>query len=241
MLRRIFTANHPGAAFLRVLAVAALIGNPTRSPAGEPYRPKIDPAEFTHVVGNPFLPLRPGTTFVYSEDDRREKRENRIMVTRETRTIMGVKCVVVHDTVTLNGALVEESFSWFAQDRRGAVWFFGEATRGFKTGGRVSTAGSWEAGVNGAQPGIIMPATPKVGDRYRQEFLYSVAEDIGQVVGLGESVTVPCGTYTGCVRTREWSMLESGTSRKWYAKGVGLVRAESTDGEVSMLVSVTRK
>ena len=209
--------------------------------AGEPYRPAIVPANFTHIVSHPYCPLIPGTTATFTEQDGRETRENKITVTRETKTIMGVKCVVVHDTVTLDGALVQDTFDWFAQDRQGAVWFFGEATREFKSGGRVSTEGSWEAGVAGAQPGIVMPAHPQVGERYRQEYLANVAEDIGQIAALGEAVTVPCGTFSGCVRTREWSMLDSGTSKKWYAKGVGLVRAESTDGEVSTLISLTRK
>ena len=207
----------------------------------ETYRPAIDPANFTHLVSNPWFPLMPGSTAVFIEQDGREKRENKITVTHETRLVMGVKCVVVHDTVALDGALLEDTFDWYAQDKQGAVWYFGEATKEFKSGGRVSTDGSWEAGVKGAQPGIVMPARPKIGERYRQEYLANVAEDIGQIAALDEAVTVPTGTYTGCVRTREWSMLESGTSKKWYAKGVGLVRAESTDGEVSTLVSFTRK
>lgn len=208
---------------------------------GEPYRPAIDPAHFTHVVSNPWFPLVPGSTATFLEQDGREKRENKIAVTHDTKTILGVKCVVVHDTVTLDGALTEDTSGWFAQDRQGTVWYFGEATRQFRSGGRVSTDGSWEAGVKGAQPGIVMPAHPRVGERYRQEYLAGVAEDIGQIVALDESVTVPFGTFKGCVRTREWSMLESGTSKKWYAHGVGLVRAESTSGEVSTLLSVTRK
>ena len=121
------------------------------------------------------------------------------------------------------------------------MWCFGSTTKEAKPGGRVSTEGSWEAGVQGAQPGIMMPAHPAVGDRYRQEYQPDVAEDIGQIAALDETVTVPGGTFKACVRTREWSMLESGTSRKWYAKGTGLVRAESTDGEVSTLLSITRK
>ena len=209
--------------------------------AAEPYRPAIDPSNFTHVVNNPWFPLTPGSTAIYVEQIGREKRENKVTVTHETKVIVGVKCIVVHDTVTLDGAVVEDTFDWYAQDKQGAVWYFGEATREFKTGGRVSTDGSWEAGVNGAQPGIVMPARPRVGERYRQEYLANVAEDVGQIAALDETVTVPLGTYKECVRTREWSMLESGTSRKWYAKGIGLVRAESTDGEVSTLVSFSRK
>ena len=209
--------------------------------AGETYRPAIEPASFTHIVSNPWFPLRPGSTATFIEQIGREKRENKVTVTNDTKVIMGVKCIVVRDTVTLDGALLEETFDWYAQDKQGAVWYFGQATKEFKSGGRVSTDGSWEAGVNGAQPGIVMPARPQIGVRYRQEFLSGIAEDIGQIVAPDETVTVPSGTYTGCVRTREWSMLESGSSKKWYAKGVGLVRAESTDGEVATLVSLTRK
>ena len=209
--------------------------------AAEPYRPAIDSANFTHIVNNPWFPLTPGTSATFIEQIGREKRENKVTVTHETKIIMGVKCVVVHDTVTRDGAVIEDTLDWYAQDKQGTVWYFGEATREFKSGGRVSTEGSWEAGVNGAQPGIVMPAHPRIGERYRQEYHSGVAEDISQIVALDETVTVASGTYKGCVRTREWSMLESGTSKKWYAKGVGLVRAESTDGEVSTLVSLTRK
>ena len=225
--------THPSIAFL-LLACATAI-------AAEPYRPAIDPANFTHLVNNPWFPLTPGSTAIYLEQIGREKRENKVTVTHETKIIMGVKCIVVHDSVTLDGAVVEDTFDWYAQDKQGTVWYFGEATREFKTGGRVSTDGSWEAGVNGAQPGIAMPARPRVGERYRQEYLANVAEDIGQISALNETVTVPLGTYPECVRTREWSMLESGTSKKWYARGIGLIRAESTDGEVTTLVSLTRK
>jgi hypothetical protein len=154
---------------------------------------------------------------------------------------MGVKCVVVHDTVTLDGVLIEDTFDWYAQDKQGTVWYFGEATKEFKLGGRVSTTGSWEAGVKGAQPGIVMPAHPQVGQRYRMEYAANEAEDIVRITALDETVAVESNAFKECVRTREWSMLESGSSTKWYAKGVGLVRAECTTGEVSTLISVTRE
>ena len=223
------------------LSFTCLLFASVRAFAGEPYRPVIDPANFTHVVNNPYYPLTPGITMTYIERDNRYTRENKTTVTRETKTIMGVKCVVVRDTVTLAGAPAEETFNWYAQDKQGNVWCFGEATREFKTGGRINTAGSWEAGVKGAQPGIVMPAHPKVGDRYRQEYAVNDAEDIGQIAALNESTTVPFGTFTGCVVAREWSMLESGTSKRWYAKGIGLVRDENTDGAVATLVSVTHE
>lgn len=209
--------------------------------ASPPYQPKIDPANFTHIINNPYHPLMPGTTATFSEVEGREQRENKISVTHETKVVMGVKCVVVRDTVTLNGELQEETFAWYAQDHQGAVWLFGEAVREIKPDRRIGTDGSWEAGLGGAQPGVVMPGQPRIGERYRQEYLANVAEDIGQITALGETITVPAGTYAGCVRTREWSMLDSGTSKKWYAKGVGLVRAECTTGEVSTLQAITRK
>ena len=209
--------------------------------ASEPYRPVIEPTNFTHIVTNPYFPLVPGTSTTFIEKEGRERRENTVTVTHETKMILGVKCIVVHETVTHNGSLKEDTFDWFAQDLQGTVWYFGEATREFKSGGRVSTAGSWEAGVKAAQPGIVMPAHPRVGERYRMEYAFNEAEDVGRIGALNETVTVPFGTFNECVRTREWSMLESGSSTKWYAKGLGLVRAESTGGEVSTLVSVTRK
>lgn len=205
------------------------------------YHPAIDPTNFTHVITNPYFPLVPGTIFNSIEKDGRETREVKTTVTHDTKTIMGVKCVVVRDTVSAGGKVLEDTFDWYAQDKQGAVWYFGEATKEFKTGGRVITEGSWEAGVKGAQPGIIMPAHPKPGEPYRQEFLAGEAEDMGQVVADGETVTVPAGTYKDCVKTKDWSLLESGHEHKWYAKGIGFVRAESSSGEVTALQSVTKK
>lgn len=233
--------THPlTTALLAFAAAAAFAGEKKSGEARGPYHPAIDPANFTHVVNNPYFPLVPGTTFTAIEKEGRETRENKVTVTHDTKTLMGVKCVVVHDTVTLDGKLIEDTLDWYAQDKQGAVWYFGEATKEFKSGGRVITDGSWEAGVNG-QPGIMMPANPKPGQPYRQEYSPNNAEDMGQVVAVGETVTVPHGTFKDCVKTKEWSLLESGHAFKWFAKGVGFVRSESSAGEVATLVSVTRK
>jgi len=221
-------------------ACASTDGKKSAKPSKD-YHPGIVPANFTHVVTNPYFPLVPGTTHTFVEKEGRETRENKVIVTSDTKKIMGVKCVVVHDTVTQNGKLVEDTLDWYAQDKQGAVWYFGEASKEFKSGGRISTEGSWEGGVNGAQPGIQMPAVPKPGAPYRQEYSAGSAEDMGQVVAVGETVTVPAGTYKDCVKTRDWSMLESGSEHKWYAKGIGFVRSETTVGEVVVLTSVTNK
>lgn len=205
-----------------------------------PYQPRIDPENFLPgKVDHPFFPLVPGTVLKYVEKSGNETSENEVTVTSETKTIMGVKCIVVRDTVTEKGRLKEDTYDWYAQDKEGTVWYFGEATKEYKAGGAVVTKGSWEAGVNG-QPGIIMPAAPKPGKPYRQEYSPKNAEDMGQVVAVNESVTVPAGTFAGCVKTKDWSLLESGSENKWYAKGVGVVQTKSTGGEVATLVSIKR-
>jgi hypothetical protein len=223
-------------ALLGLIAVCVPAGG-----AGREYRPEIVPSEFSHHVTHPYFPLTPGTTLNYSETNGRETALGTVTVTHDTKVVMGVKCLVVHETATVDGVLKEDIREWYAQHRDGSVWCFGEAAREFKPGGRVFTEGSWEAGVGGAQPGVVMPGDLRVGHRYRQELMRNVAEDIAEISALRETVTVPAGTFTDCVRTRDWSMLESGSSKKWFARGVGFVRAEAVGGEECVLLSITRK
>jgi len=204
-----------------------------------PYRPHIDPAEFQRMVDNPYLPLVPGTTYRYTEKIGRRTNENEVTVMAETRVVMGVTCTVVHDVVREKGVVKEDTDDWYAQDRHGNVWYFGEDTKEVLSNGKVSTEGSWEAGVGRAQPGVVMWGSPTPGAPYRQEYGPGRAEDMGQVVAVDDSVTVPYGTFAHCVRTKEWSLLEAGTEKKWYAKGIGVVRSESTSHEIEELVSVT--
>lgn len=204
------------------------------------YQPKIDPARFSATIDNRFYPLVPGMVLKYVETWKGETSEDEITVTQETKTIMGVACRVVHDVVTKNGHVAEDTYDWLAQDKDGTVWYFGEATGEISAGGVVNTQGSWEAGVNGAYPGILMSGNPQPGAPYRQEYGPGQAEDMGQIVALNETVTVPAGTFTGVVKTKEWSLLEAGHENKWYAAGVGVVKEEATDGTVSTLISITR-
>jgi len=223
------------------LVLAAGAGCAAMGARDTAYHPQIDPANFQATVDNPYYPLVPGTVLKYSEKSGGETCENIITVTPDTKEIMGVKCVVVHDVVMKHGRVAEDTLDWLAQDKQGTVWYFGEATKEISPGGHVSTQVSWEAGVNGAQPGIIMPAQPKPGEPYRQEYGHGVAEDMGQIVATGETVTVPAGTYTDCVKTKEWSLLESGNEHKWYAKGVGCIKELSTAGDVVELISVAHE
>jgi len=185
----------------------------------ETYHPDINPADFSTTIDNPFLPLVPGTVFTYEGGGETIVVE----VTDETREVMGVTCVVVRDTVRVDGEIVEDTYDWFAQDLAGNVWYFGEDTQEFEDG-EVSTEGSWEAGVSGAQPGIVMPAAPMPGHVYRQEYLACEAEDMGEVIALNEDVSVPADEYTGCVRTRDYTPLDADSNEyKWYCPDVGMV------------------
>ena len=152
------------------------------------------------------------------------------MVTDQTRTVMGIRATVVRDTETHDGALVEDTFDWYAQDRSGNVWYLGEATRAVRNG-ELSSAGSWEAGVDGALPGIIMKADPRVGDAYRQEYYRGHAEDMGKVVRTGASASVPFRSLEGLLVTQDWTPLEPKVvEEKFYARGIGLVLETTVRG-----------
>jgi hypothetical protein len=177
--------------------------NPGAFVEGQPYEVTIDPADFVGVIDNPYMPLKPGTKVKFGGAERIE-----ITITTETKTILGVPATVVRDQVFVNGELEEDTFDWFAQDRHGNVWYFGEKTAEYANGKVVSTAGSWEGGVDGARPGIVMLADPQVGDVYRQEYYKGEAEDLAEVTGVGGSITVPLGTFTDILVTEEWTPLE---------------------------------
>jgi hypothetical protein len=188
------------------------------------YAPEIDPATFVDRIDNPFLPLLPGARWVYEGEVDGELERVEVVVTDERREVMGVSTVVVRDTVTVDGELEEETFDWFAQDADGNVWYFGEDSREYEDGEVASTEGSWEAGVDDALPGIVMEASPTVGDAYRQEYYPGEAEDLAEVTALDGTEAVPVGTYQGVLVTKEWTPLEPDTiEEKRYAAGVGLI------------------
>ena len=195
---------------------------------------------FVSGISNPYLNFAPGRTF-HSEGDSPDGHETIVtQVTNDTKLIMGVTTTVVHDQGYVNGVLAEDTFDWYAQDSAGNVWYFGEDSKEIVDGQVVSTEGSWEAGVNGAEPGIAMLADPEKGDRYRQEFAEGVAEDAAKVVSLKESVTVPYGSFTGCLETLETTALEPGVHEyKFYASGTGQLLELGKHGERIELVSIT--
>jgi hypothetical protein len=192
----------------------------------------LDPADFVDRIDNPFLPMPPGAVWTYRETDPEGSRQRvDVTVTSRTRSILGIDAVVVHDNVTARGELVENTFDWYAQDACGNVWYMGENTKEYEDGVVVSTAGSWEAGVDGAQAGVIMPAEPQVGLAYRQEYLAGEAEDAAQILSLDERVQAPFGHFRDAVLVKEYTPLHPRLLEyKLYAKGVGMVLAIAVSG-----------
>jgi hypothetical protein len=195
------------------------------------YHPKIDPSAFTSKVTNEYLPFRVGDHRVFKGTRDGAPITSTFTVTDKTRTVMGVDCVVVKDVVTSNQSLVEKTTDWYAQDSKGNVWYFGENTAEYENGVVISTDGTWEAGVDHAQPGIVMETNPKVGDHYRQEFRPGVAEDTARVLDTNASIKTPAGPYDHLIITFDKNPLDpSKKERKWYAAGIGFVHAELHGG-----------
>jgi len=218
----------------RIAAVTAIIGLAALCSASSicfsgqaPYAPVIDPADFVDVIDNQYFPLMPGTTFIYEGETDEGFERVETYVTHETKEILGVTCTVVRDRETIDGELIEETFDWYAQDRHGNVWYFGEDATIYEDGVPVSKEGSWEAGVEDALPGIIMFGEPRKGRSYRQEYAPDIAEDMAKVLNLNKSACVPFGCFEDLLMTKEWTPLEPGSiEHKYYAPGVGLVYIE---------------
>lgn len=210
------------------------------SPSRIPEFPGAD--AFVDTIDNPYLAFEVGKVFVYEGETDEGLERVVVDVTDETKVILGVTTTVVHDQAFLDGELVEDTFDWFAQDSAGNVWYFGEASCEIEDGVCVSTEGSWEAGVDGAEPGIVMLADPIVSATYQQEFAEDVAEDMAKVLSLEESVETERGEFDGVLETMEWTPLEPGArEHKFYAPGVGLVLELSPRGgnETIELVSIS--
>jgi hypothetical protein len=208
------------------------------------YVPIIRPEDFVNSVTNPFMPFIPGTKYTYQVHTDEGDEVVEVTVTTDTIRIIGVKCVVVTDIVKSNkGDVLESTLDWYAQDKDGNVWYFGEDTKEYENGKVISTAGTWKAGVNGAQPGIVMPGNPILGIPYRQEYLFNEAEDMGRIISTSEAITVPFGTFNNCIQTEEWTPLEPGVlEHKYYAFGIGNIKTIMIKGgyEVSELSAKTK-
>jgi hypothetical protein len=229
----------PGAAPSATTPPSAFARNQAEYVEGASYTQTIDPADFVAGVDHPFLPLKAGAKWVYDGDEHVE-----VTVLLETKLILGVPATVVRDQVFVDGELAEDTLDWFAQDRDGNVWYFGEQTAEYENGKVSSTAGSWVGGVDGALPGIVLLAVPQVGDEYRQEYLAGEAEDLAAVTALTGSISSDVGSWSGgdVLVTEEWTPLEPDVrERKTYARGVGVVESRTIKGgsELTTLSSFT--
>jgi hypothetical protein len=222
------------AALAALLVIPGLTGcgDDTGLPQGsEPV--DLSPADFSIEIDNPYWPMPPGARWVYRESDG-EGGVQRVVLTvteRTKRIANGIEARVLHDVVTRDGRPVEVTDDWYAQDSDGNVWYLGESTAEYESGKVVSKAGSWEAGVGGAQAGIVMPADPRAGMAYRQEYYAGKAEDRAEVLSIDEQAEVPFGHFTGVLLTKDLVPLEPRVVEyKLYAKGVGPVLVLDVSG-----------
>ena len=207
---------------------------------GKDYHPHIDPANFTAHVDNPYFPLEPGTVYVSSGTKDGKAAINVFTVTAKTKLIDGVRNRVVEDRLFLNGRLEERTQDYYAQDKRGNVWYFGEDTAVLDHNGNViDTEGSFHAGVDGAQPGVYMQASPELNRRFRQEWYAGHAADQFETVDLDASITVPFVSSQHALKTAELTRLEPGAiDSKLYVQGLGQVTERSVKGPVEKLVLI---
>jgi hypothetical protein len=193
----------------------------------------LDPKDFTSRIDNPYWPMDPGTRWTYRETDKAGAQLKVVVtVSDQTKKIAnGVTARVVRDTATEDGEIIEDTIDWYAQDREGNIWYLGENTAEFENGKLLSKEGSFEAGVDGAKPGVIMPAHPQDGMQYRQEYYKGEAEDNGEVLSTDEMVRSPFGQFDNALLTKDTITIEPNVLEyKLYAKGIGPVVALGVSG-----------
>ena len=207
-----------------------------------PYTVSITGADLSTTIDNTFLPAPIGATWVYQAvtDEGTEQIDVVVLDPTDpngTKVVMGANARVIRDTVRLDGVVVEDTWDWFGQDADGNVWYLGEDTAEFEDGVFVCNCGAWEWGVDGALPGYIMLADPQFGDAYRQEYLEGEAEDVAEVVELNVTVSVAAGMFTGCLKTREVSVIDRTYEEfKYYCPGIGVVLEEEDDERVELIM-----
>jgi hypothetical protein len=207
------------------------------------YQPNVVPANFTNstMFTNPYLPFEAGKKYIYEAATADGTERVEVQRIDGSKIVMGITCIIVNDKVWLNNVLIEDTDDWFAQDNDGNVWYMGEDVDNFNDDGSFKDHhGAWEAGVDGALPGLIMPANPTKGFAYRQEYYFNEAEDQAEIVALNVTVETPYGIFTNCIQTHEWTELEPDANEtKYYAAGIGVVKVrDETDNEEENLIDI---
>jgi hypothetical protein len=229
-------------ALVTVAAPASGSASPsTAASCNPPKPPPMPPAgDFVGRIDNSYFPLKPGTIYRYRGTEDGDRVFDKVVVTHQTKEILGVRATVVLDRVWQNGKRSEKTFDWYAQDRSGNVWYLGEAAFDFVRGHWERADDSWKSGVDGAKPGIIAEAHPEVGDVYAQEHYPGHALDMAKVVSTDATVRVPFGTFRHALKTHECTPLEQGVlDVKLYGRGVGEIREATIRGGKANLVLVS--
>lgn len=215
-------------------AATVVVWSPWSASAGGPggYDPGLRAKGFSATITNPYFPLPVGRKLIYRGVKDGQTQKDVVTVTARTRVVAeGIRARVVTDVATHNGSLLEKTSDWYAQDRHGNVWYLGERTAAYNSDGTVDTSGSWEAGVNDAEPGIVMKAHPHIPIAYRQEYLPGKAEDTAWVVRTDGTVTTPLATFRNALVTLEATRIEPGRyDKKIYARGIGIVSETAITG-----------
>ena len=181
----------------------------------------VNKAGLAATGNNPHLTIQPGRALKLAHGNDRLT----ISILNETKTVDGVTAGVLEEREEKGGQLIEVSRNYFATDpNTGDVYYFGEDVDNYKDGKIINHDSAWLTGVNGARFGLMMPGKPKVGDKYYQEIAPKVALDRVEIVSVDETVKTPAGTFQHCVHLRETTPLEPGTSHKYYAPGVGMIK-----------------
>ncbi len=234
--------RYPPTLLVALLLAAVLAGCASARGTAPPatYAVDIRPADFVLSVTNAYFPLVAGSSYAYEAETGEGLEQTEIEVLTGSREVMGISATVVHDVVTLDGQLIEDTYDWYAQDRLGNVWYLGEDVSNYQDGQFVDKAGSWEAGIDGALPGIIMFGDPSahVGETYRQEYYQGQAEDMADLLSISENATVPFGSFSNVIKTLDYTPLEPDLKEeKYYASGIGPIKTVNlTTGEEDVLI-----
>ena len=229
-----------GVAAIGVASAIWILAAGSSSSSG--YEPILTASNFVSVINNRYFPLPVGRVWVYKGVKDSQTQIDTVRVLAQTKLVAeGIRARVVSDVATHGSKLLEKTFDWYAQDKQGSVWYLGEDTTAYLPSGKLDKSGSWEAGVDDAEPGLVMEAGPRVPDAYRQEYLAGQAEDTAWIVGGVNSLTVPYGTVRHVLTSLEATRIEPGLyDKKVYAAGVGIVLERAVTGptEIAQLVSM---
>ena len=224
------------------LAAALLVAaSPVIALAAGSYAPVIVPAEFSTTIDNPFFTMPAGKKMNFKSKTGEGDESTEIIITGKTRKIMGVDTLEYWDRVSLDGVLIEDTHDYIAQHKNGDVWYFGEAVDNYENGKLKDHHGTWLAGEDNALPGIWVKAKPVAGEAYREEYYVGEAEDMAKVVSTSETVTTAMGTFSGCLKTRNWTPLEPDVKEeKFYCRETGgtALEVNVTTGERDELIRV---